>query len=108
MTLDSGGGKPEQSRVSCDRCGESGHIVNNCSTLDVVCFQLQQPGHDARDCQATKVEATANIMEVTHSTKEGRVCPLSRGESSAAEGFISGNATNRSYAWTETRNRGRL
>ena len=52
--------KKDLSHITCYRCKESGHYLNNCPKrkpqylLEVICFSCNGAGHFARECPKEK------------------------------------------------------
>ena len=51
-------GSRTRSRSRCFRCGDRGHMVNDCSYEGNVCFGCKKPGHDLKDCDERKSKET--------------------------------------------------
>ena len=56
-------GNQSEGKLTCHRCGQEGHYVNDCKSPRTVCYNCQRPGHFARDCKAPRAESSADVAQ---------------------------------------------
>ncbi|KAK2357014.1 receptor protein EIX2 [Trifolium repens] len=56
-------GNQSGGKLTCRRCGQEGHYVDDCKSPGTVCYNCQRPGHFARDCKAPKAGSSADVAQ---------------------------------------------
>jgi hypothetical protein len=79
-------GSQSGGNLTCRRCGQEGHYVNDCKSPGTVCYNCQRPGHFARDCKAPRAESSADVAQ--------RARPAARGGAYSMGTGVSGKTSN--------------
>ncbi|MCI39193.1 TIR-NBS-LRR resistance protein, partial [Trifolium medium] len=64
---------PTNQKWTCFKCGQDGHLSNECRNTTSVCYNCKKPGHFARDCKAPQAGPSANTTHGARPTAKGRV-----------------------------------
>ncbi|KAK2410028.1 cleavage and polyadenylation specificity factor subunit [Trifolium repens] len=74
-------GNQSGGKLTCRRCGQEGHYVNDCQSPGTVCYNCQRPGHFSKDCKAPRAEPSEDVTRGTRPAARGRVYCMGTGVS---------------------------